>query len=114
MDLNIDERKGDTSEALAQVLQEKVLDIFLSPVVVQSGNLYALYSQPWILLQVAALLLLSQQEERHLLERNVNAALQKKIEELQRNLLQVTFLTSDRCLFYYLLSIAHKWMIILP
>ncbi|KAH6789912.1 myosin heavy chain-like protein [Perilla frutescens var. frutescens] len=40
--------------------------------------------------KVAALLLLSQQEERHLLERNVNAALQKKIEELQRNLLQVT------------------------
>lgn len=39
--------------------------------------------------QVAALLLLSQQEERHLLERNVNAALQKKVEELQRNLIQV-------------------------
>uniref|UniRef100_A0A6N2M6Q1 Uncharacterized protein n=1 Tax=Salix viminalis TaxID=40686 RepID=A0A6N2M6Q1_SALVM len=39
--------------------------------------------------KVAALLLLSQQEERHLLERNVNAALQKKTEELQRNLLQV-------------------------
>ncbi|TXG64089.1 hypothetical protein EZV62_011083 [Acer yangbiense] len=56
------ERKGDTSEVLAQALQEKV----------------------------ATLLLLSQQEERHLLERNVNAALQKKIEELQRNLLQVT------------------------
>lgn len=43
----------------------------------------------WSLCQVAALLLLSQQEERHLLERNVNAALQKKIEELQRNLFQV-------------------------
>ncbi|KAK1558509.1 hypothetical protein Q3G72_003169 [Acer saccharum] len=56
------EIKGDTSEVLAQALQEKV----------------------------ATLLLLSQQEERHLLERNVNAALQKKIEELQRNLLQVT------------------------
>ncbi|PIM98046.1 hypothetical protein CDL12_29477 [Handroanthus impetiginosus] len=53
---------SDTSEALAVALQEKV----------------------------ATLLLLSQQEERHLLERNVNAALQKKIEELQRNLLQVT------------------------
>ncbi|XP_022725060.1 uncharacterized protein LOC111281643, partial [Durio zibethinus] len=50
------------SEALARALQEKV----------------------------AALLLLSQQEERHLLERNVNATLQKKIDELQRNLLQVT------------------------
>lgn len=40
--------------------------------------------------KVETLLLLSQQEERHLLERNVNAALQKKIEELQRNILQVT------------------------
>lgn len=39
--------------------------------------------------QVATLLLLSQQEERHLLDRNVNAALERKIEELQRNLLQV-------------------------
>ncbi|KAL9417699.1 hypothetical protein AB3S75_040647 [Citrus x aurantiifolia] len=56
------DRKGETSETFAQALQEKV----------------------------AALLLLSQQEERHLLERNVNAALQKKIEELQRNLFQVT------------------------
>ncbi|KAK6241201.1 hypothetical protein SCA6_006590 [Theobroma cacao] len=62
VDLNIAERKSDSSEALAQALQEKV----------------------------AVLLLLSQQEERHLLERNVHAALQKKIEELQRNLLQVT------------------------
>ncbi|KAM3742695.1 hypothetical protein ACB098_07G087200 [Castanea mollissima] len=56
------EAKGNASQALAQALQEKV----------------------------AALLLLSQQEERHLLERNVNAALQRKMEELQRNLLQVT------------------------
>ncbi|KZV36927.1 myosin-10 [Dorcoceras hygrometricum] len=55
-------RTGDTSNALAQALQEKV----------------------------EALLLLSQQDERHLLEKNVNAALEKKIEELQRNLLQVT------------------------
>ncbi|XP_028788558.1 centriolin isoform X1 [Neltuma alba] len=54
--------KGGASEALSQALQEKV----------------------------AALLLLSQQEERHLLERNVHLALQKKVEELQRNLLQVT------------------------
>ncbi|KAF5448281.1 hypothetical protein F2P56_028835 [Juglans regia] len=54
--------KGGASKVLAQALQEKV----------------------------AALLLLSQQEERHLLERNVNGALQRKIEELQRNLLQVT------------------------
>ncbi|TKY71238.1 golgin subfamily B member isoform X1 [Spatholobus suberectus] len=54
--------KGDASDALAMALQEKV----------------------------DALLLLSQQEERHLLERNVNSALQRKTEELQRNLLQVT------------------------
>ncbi|OIV95018.1 hypothetical protein TanjilG_22215 [Lupinus angustifolius] len=54
--------EGDVSDALALALQEKV----------------------------AALLLLSQQEERHLLERNVNSALQRKIEELQKNLLQVT------------------------
>lgn len=69
-DINLDtpylinevERNGDVSKALAQALQDKV----------------------------AALLLLSQQEERHLLERNVNAALRKKVEELQRNLLRVT------------------------
>ncbi|KAK9165344.1 hypothetical protein Scep_000535 [Stephania cephalantha] len=52
----------DASDSLAQALHEKV----------------------------AALLLLSQQEERHLLDRNLNVALQKKIEELQRNLRQVT------------------------
>ncbi|KAK1431252.1 hypothetical protein QVD17_14579 [Tagetes erecta] len=52
----------DVSDVLAQALQEKV----------------------------AALLLLSQQEERHLLENNVNSALQSKLEELQRNLIQVT------------------------
>ncbi|KAF9675794.1 hypothetical protein SADUNF_Sadunf09G0069800 [Salix dunnii] len=56
------DKEGNFSEALAQALQEKV----------------------------SALLLLSQQEERHLLERNVCLALQKKTEELQRNLLQVT------------------------
>ncbi|MCL7028874.1 hypothetical protein MKW94_006663 [Papaver nudicaule] len=53
---------GDTSDVLAQALQEKV----------------------------GALLLLSQQDERQLLERNVNAALQEKMDELQKNLLQVT------------------------
>ncbi|CAM8914018.1 unnamed protein product [Rhodiola kirilowii] len=53
---------GDISKVLALALQEKV----------------------------AALLLLSQQEERHLLERNINAALQRKIDELQQSLLQVT------------------------
>lgn len=54
--------KDDASKALAQALQDKV----------------------------ATLLLLSQQEERQLLDSNVNTALQRKIEELQRNLLQVT------------------------
>ncbi|GAU29506.1 hypothetical protein TSUD_115290 [Trifolium subterraneum] len=53
--------QGDSSDALAMALQEKV----------------------------DALMLLSQQEERHLLESNVNSALQIKTEELQRNLLQV-------------------------
>lgn len=56
------DRTCDASDTLAQALQEKV----------------------------AALLLLSQQEERHLLERDVNQALQKKMEDLQRNLSQVT------------------------
>ncbi|XP_010496768.1 PREDICTED: myosin heavy chain, clone 203-like isoform X3 [Camelina sativa] len=56
------ESGGDASEAFAQALQEKV----------------------------GALLLLSQQEERHLHEENVNAALQQKVDELQRNVLQVT------------------------
>ncbi|RVW31335.1 hypothetical protein CK203_116349 [Vitis vinifera] len=59
---NVIDGMGDASEAFAQAMQEKV----------------------------AALLLLSQQEERHLLESNVNIVLQKKMEELQRNLLQVT------------------------
>ncbi|CAN1174975.1 hypothetical protein LINPERHAP1_LOCUS3562 [Linum perenne] len=54
--------EGNASDALKQALQEKV----------------------------STLLLLSQQEERHMLERNVNGALQRKIDELQRNLLQVS------------------------
>ncbi|KAF9621170.1 hypothetical protein IFM89_016664 [Coptis chinensis] len=57
--------EGDTSDVLGQALREKNF-------------------------QVSALLLLSQQDERHLLERNVNAVLQKRMEDLQRNLLQVT------------------------
>ncbi|KAL9276041.1 hypothetical protein AKJ16_DCAP10621 [Drosera capensis] len=55
-------KEVDTSEAFSQALQEKV----------------------------SALLLLQQEEERHFMERNVNAALQKKLDELQRGLLQVT------------------------
>lgn len=55
----------------------------------------------WVtdVLQVAALLLLSQQEERYILESNVNAALQNKTEELQRNLQQVILL---KCLVHLL------------
>ncbi|KAF3323326.1 myosin-2 heavy chain [Carex littledalei] len=59
---NISSDNTDMSNALAQALQEKV----------------------------ATLLLLSQQEERHLHERNMNEALLKKVEELQKNLSQVT------------------------
>ncbi|KAF5733212.1 nucleoprotein TPR-like isoform X5 [Tripterygium wilfordii] len=58
----VSDKKGIAADVLTQALQEKV----------------------------AALLLLSQQEERHLLERNVYTALQEKVDELQRNLLQVT------------------------
>ncbi|XP_058778535.1 uncharacterized protein LOC131652633 isoform X2 [Vicia villosa] len=56
------DEQGDSSDALALALQQKV----------------------------DTLLLLSQQDERHLLERNVNSALQIKTEELKRNLSQVT------------------------
>lgn len=59
---NVVHGTSDAPDALAQALQEKV----------------------------AALLLLSQQEERHLLEGELNKALEKKLEELQRNLSQVT------------------------
>lgn len=59
---NVANSPVDNSDALAQALQEKV----------------------------SALLFLSQEEERHLLERDVNAALHKKIDELQRSLFQVT------------------------
>ncbi|KAL8160924.1 hypothetical protein V2J09_012413 [Rumex salicifolius] len=52
----------DTSKVLSQALQEKV----------------------------SALMLLQQQEERHFLERNENAALLQRLGELQRNLNQVT------------------------
>ncbi|KAL6013035.1 hypothetical protein ACLOJK_003525, partial [Asimina triloba] len=58
----------DSSNALVQALQEKV----------------------------SALLLLAQQEERHLLEKDVNAALQKRIEELKKNLSQVGLVTNEK------------------
>lgn len=53
-------------------------------------------------LQVDALLLLSQQEERYLLESNVNVALQNKMEELQRNLIQVIFKFDVSFTFFFL------------
>lgn len=105
------EAKGNASQALAQALQEKVffffkIHIFLRPSLSPTplpcfsvGVGCVLFmcvcvcffssSSHMESCQVAALLLLSQQEERQLLERNVNAALQRKMEELQRNLLQV-------------------------
>ena len=52
-------------------------------------------------LQVDALLLLSQQEERYLLESNVNVALRKKMEELQRNLIQVIFFFTIQVIFKF-------------
>ncbi|KAK6916324.1 SANT/Myb domain [Dillenia turbinata] len=81
----------DASEALAQALQEKVILCNSFRIVI----IFALGVMPTMFAcAVSALLLLSQQEERHLLERNVNAALRKKIEELQRNLLQILFSSS--------------------
>ncbi|CAI8600653.1 unnamed protein product [Vicia faba] len=51
--------------------------------------LYYFLACAYVLMEkVDTLLLLSQQDERHLLERNVNSALQIKTEELKRNLLQ--------------------------
>ncbi|KAK8613580.1 hypothetical protein V6N13_101338 [Hibiscus sabdariffa] len=88
LDLNIAETKGDASEALAQALQEKryMPDLNIAEPKGDASEALAQALQE----KVAALLLLSQQEERHLLEKNVNSALQKKIDELHRNLLQVT------------------------
>ncbi|PRQ22664.1 hypothetical protein RchiOBHm_Chr6g0252731 [Rosa chinensis] len=86
--------EGDFSRARAQALQDKVFckdgDPSLSDMVsVGEGDSSKALAQA-LEDKVATLLLLSQQEERHLLDRNVNAALQSKIDELQRNLLQVT------------------------
>lgn len=110
---------GDASGAFAQALHEKVVLIFschsdwlpwlfiflfLCTFFITIAFVLCIFYAIAVLnfwfnthllsvLQVAALLLMSQQEERHLLERNVNASLQKKVEELQRNLLQVMFET---------------------
>ncbi|KAL4354006.1 hypothetical protein GQ457_06G003010 [Hibiscus cannabinus] len=88
LDLNTAETKGNASEALAQALQEK-RDMLALNIAETKGDASEALAQA-LQEKVSALLLLSQQEERHLLENNVNAALQKKIDDLQRNLLQVT------------------------
>ncbi|KAG6510987.1 hypothetical protein ZIOFF_029036 [Zingiber officinale] len=72
--------------------QLQKIDIPSSNVVHSNGNTCDTPSAFALALQekVEALLLLSQQEERHMLERDLNKALQNKLEELQRNLSQVT------------------------
>ncbi|KAB2035882.1 hypothetical protein ES319_D04G183600v1 [Gossypium barbadense] len=87
LNLNIAETKAHAAEALAQALQEK-RDV-LDNIAESKGDASEALAQA-LQEKVATLLLLSQQEERHLLEKNINAALQKKVDELQRNLLQVT------------------------
>ncbi|XP_042377030.1 myosin-10-like isoform X2 [Zingiber officinale] len=73
-------------------LLDRKIDIPSSNAVHSNGNTCDTPSAFALALQekVEALLLLSQQEERHMLERDLNKALQNKLEELQRNLSQVT------------------------
>ncbi|XP_024960228.1 paramyosin isoform X2 [Cynara cardunculus var. scolymus] len=81
---------GNGSESFAQMLKEKE-NVSVLQETCSSGTENA--SEPLaqaLQEKVAALLLLSQEEERYLLESNVNAALQTKLEELQKNLIQVT------------------------
>ncbi|KAI3702320.1 hypothetical protein L6452_28054 [Arctium lappa] len=81
---------GNGSESVAHMLKEKESVSDLQETC-SSGTVNA--SEPLaqaLQEKVAALLLLSQEEERYLLESNVNAALQAKLEELQKNLIQVT------------------------
>ncbi|TYG74596.1 hypothetical protein ES288_D04G194400v1 [Gossypium darwinii] len=78
LNLNIAETKAHAAEALAQALQEK-RDV-LDNIAESKGDASEALAQA----------LQEKQEERHLLEKNINAALQKKVDELQRNLLQVT------------------------
>ncbi|GJR18137.1 hypothetical protein Tco_0966664 [Tanacetum coccineum] len=87
---SISERDGDGSEALVETLNDEE-DVSGMHKPCSSGREDA--SEPLaqaLKEKVEALLLLSQQDERYLLESNVNAALQTKLEELQRNLIQVT------------------------
>ncbi|XP_013599296.1 PREDICTED: myosin heavy chain, clone 203 isoform X2 [Brassica oleracea var. oleracea] len=84
------ESRADASEALAQALQEKLEEPIFTKIAAESragaSEAFAQALQE----KVGALLLLSQQEERYLHEENINAALQRKVDELQRNVLQVT------------------------
>nr|GEV67175.1 paramyosin isoform X1 [Tanacetum cinerariifolium] len=87
---SISERDGDGSEALVETMNDEE-DVSGMHKPCSSGREDA--SEPLaqaLKEKVEALLLLSQQDERYLLESNVNAALQTKLEELQRNLIQVT------------------------
>ncbi|KAJ0233438.1 Myosin heavy chain-like protein [Hirschfeldia incana] len=84
------ESRADASEALAQALQEKLEEPIFSKITVESrADASEAFAQA-LQEKVGALLLLSQQEERYLHEENINAALQRKVDELQRNVLQVT------------------------
>lgn len=80
---------GDDSQALAQALQEKVKLLFVQNF--KNFEITVSADFCYLFIKVSALLLLSQEEERYLLERNLHVALQRKVEELQRNLLQVIF-----------------------
>ncbi|GKD56744.1 hypothetical protein Tco_1290131, partial [Tanacetum coccineum] len=92
---SISERDGDGSEALVETLNDEE-DVSGMHKPCSSGREDAseLLAQA-LKEKVEALLLLSQQDERYLLESNVNAALQTKLEELQRNLIQVKCSTTE-------------------
>ncbi|KAF3590289.1 hypothetical protein DY000_02021759 [Brassica cretica] len=84
------ESRADASEALAQALQEKLQEPIFTKIAAESrADASEAFAQA-LQEKVGALLLLSQQEERYLHEKNINAALQRKVDELQRNVLQVT------------------------
>ncbi|KAL0655574.1 hypothetical protein Bca4012_076158 [Brassica carinata] len=84
------ESRADASEALAQALQEKLQEPIFTKIAAESRADAAEAFAQALQEKVGALLLLSQQEERYLHEENINAALQRKVDELQRNVLQVT------------------------
>ncbi|KAF8099665.1 hypothetical protein N665_0239s0008 [Sinapis alba] len=84
------ESRPGASEALAQALQEKLEEPIFTKITAESrADASEAFAQA-LQEKVGALLLLSQQEERYLHGENINAALQRKVDELQRNVLQVT------------------------